>query len=120
MEGREDSGGERLPRLYRDLAGWFHLLTAPEDYRVEAEFYQKVLTENSRIPIKEVLEMGSGGGNNASHFKEHFRLTLTDISEDMLTIARERARGVHLKVEFVEKGTIPEERQTVLDERKWE
>ena len=88
MEGREDSGGERLPRLYRDLAGWFHLLTAPEDYRVEAEFYQKVLTENSRIPIKEVLEMGSGGGNNASHFKEHFRLTLTDISEDMLRVSR--------------------------------
>jgi ubiquinone/menaquinone biosynthesis C-methylase UbiE len=79
---------DNLPRLYRDLAGWFHLLTAPEDYKEEAEFYQRVIRNNSRIPVIEVLEMGSGGGNNASHMKESFKLTLTDISEDMLAISR--------------------------------
>jgi hypothetical protein len=81
-------GGEKLPRLYRDLAGWFHLLTAPEDYREEAAFYIQVIKENSRIPVNEVLEMGSGGGNNASYMKDHFTLTLTDLSEDMLQVSR--------------------------------
>lgn len=27
---------EPLPRLYTDLAPWFHLLTAPADYAEEA------------------------------------------------------------------------------------
>jgi hypothetical protein len=29
-----------LPRLYTDLAGWFHLLTAPEEYDEEATAYR--------------------------------------------------------------------------------
>jgi hypothetical protein len=85
---RENKDKDNLPRLYRDLAGWFHLLTAPEDYKEEAEFYRRVIRNNSRIPIAEVLELGSGGGNNASHMKDSFKLTLTDLSEDMLNISR--------------------------------
>lgn len=80
--------GDKIPRLYSDLAEWFHLLTAPEDYRQSQEFYRRVLTENSRIQVTDMLEMGSGGGNTASHMKNHFNLTLTDLSEDMLTISR--------------------------------
>ena len=36
---------ESLPRLYTDLAGWFHLLTAPEDYAEEADFYWGCLVD---------------------------------------------------------------------------
>jgi len=79
---------ESLPRLYSDLAGWFHLLTAPEDYLEEAAFYRRTLLENSLIPVQTVLELGSGGGNNASHLKASFTMTLSDLSEDMLSISR--------------------------------
>lgn len=72
------------PLLYSEFAPWFHLLTAPEDYKGEAAFYTKMLRETSRIPVKNVLEMGSGGGNNASHMKADFKLTLTDLSPDIL------------------------------------
>lgn len=89
MDRQEQTYNRKSPRLYTDLAGWFHLLTAPEDYEEEAGFYRKVITENSRLPVNEVLEMGSGGGNNASHLKSYFKLTLTDISSDMLKISRE-------------------------------
>jgi len=88
VDGRDDYNGEKQPRLYHELAGWFHLLTAPEDYREEAAFYTQLIKENSRIPVKEVLEMGSGGGNNASYMKAHFTMTLTDLSEDMLGVSR--------------------------------
>jgi hypothetical protein len=30
---------ESFPKLYSDFAQWFHLLTAPEDYAEEAEFF---------------------------------------------------------------------------------
>ena len=32
-------------RLYGDLANWFHLLTAPADYEVEAARYRDTLLE---------------------------------------------------------------------------
>jgi ubiquinone/menaquinone biosynthesis C-methylase UbiE len=86
MQNNEDV--DKLPRLYKDLSDWFHLLTAPEDYKEEAAFYGQILLQNSCIPVNDVLEMGSGGGNNASHMKAHFKLTLTDLSENMLGISR--------------------------------
>ena len=76
------------PLLYSELAGWFHLLTAPEDYEEEAEIYRKALVKKAERPIRTVLELGSGGGNNASHMKAHFTLTLTDLSADMLAISK--------------------------------
>jgi len=76
------------PSLYTDLAAWFHILTAPEDYAEEAAFYRKVIIENSLVPPASMLELGSGGGNNASHLKQHFQLTLVDLSPTMLAISR--------------------------------
>jgi SAM-dependent methyltransferase len=76
------------PRLYADLASWFYLLTPPEDYAVEADFYRAVLDESAEIPVRTVLELGSGGGNNASHMKAHYDLTLSDVSQDMLALSR--------------------------------
>ena len=35
-----------------------------------------------------LLELGSGGGNNASHLKDHFQLTLVDPSPEMLAVSR--------------------------------
>jgi SAM-dependent methyltransferase len=75
-----------LPRLYADLAPWFPLVTPPHEYEEEAGLYREMLTEGG--PVRTVLELGSGGGNNASHLKAHFELTLTDLSPDMLAISR--------------------------------
>ena len=81
------SAGEE-PKLYNDLAGWFHLLTAPAEYAEEAAFYTKQLIEACDPPPKTVLELGSGGGNNASHMKANFQMTLTDLSPAMLELSR--------------------------------
>lgn len=63
------------PRIYTDLAPWFHLLTAPEEYADEAELYRQTIVNASDSPPKTVLELGSGGGNNASYLKAHFAMT---------------------------------------------
>ena len=86
------------PRLYRDLAPWFHLLTAPQDYAEEAELYGRLLAEKSDGQVVTVLELGSGGGNNASHLKRHFQLTLVDRSPGML----ELSRGLNPDLEHIE------------------
>ena len=74
--------------MYAELASWFHLITAPEDYEEEAAFFVKALADACDQPPESVLELGSGGGNNASHMKKHFDMTLVDVAPEMLNISR--------------------------------
>lgn len=77
----------RGPLLYDELASWFHLLTAPEEYAVEAAYYRSTLA-GTTDPARTLLELGCGGGNNASHLAGAFRCTLTDVSPAMLEQSR--------------------------------
>ncbi len=81
---------ERTPDLamYGELAGWFHLLTSPADYADEAAVILQLLREAVDGPLETMLELGSGGGNTASHLGAHLRLTLTDLSPAMLDVSR--------------------------------
>jgi len=77
-----------LPELYDRLSSWWPLLSAPEDYAEEAEFYRRLLVAESAMPLETLIELGCGGGNNASHLKKHFRMTLVDRSPGMLAISQ--------------------------------
>jgi SAM-dependent methyltransferase len=74
-------------RMYSDLAPWWPLLSAPEDYAEEAESFLSMmdLRPGERPTL---LELGSGGGNLASHLKAHVNATLTDVSPSMLAVSR--------------------------------
>lgn len=74
--------------MYSDLAPWFHLLTHPSDYEDEAAFVRRVVDDVAIGDARTLLELGSGGGNNASHLKTRFDCTLTDISPEMLALSR--------------------------------
>ncbi len=75
-------------KLYDELAEWWPLLSAPADYAAEAAFLVRVLTESCIPPPRTLLELGSGGGNNASHLKAHYAMTLVDVSPSMLAVSR--------------------------------
>ena len=78
-----------MHKLYRELAGWWPLLSPPEDYAEEATFYMQLFSQAGLPPAPTLLELGSGGGSNAVHLKKHFfQVTLCDISPDMLAISR--------------------------------
>jgi SAM-dependent methyltransferase len=79
--------------MYGDLAGWWPLLSAPAAYAEEAGIYRRLLDGAGDRPPETVLELGSGGGNNASHLKAHYRLTLVDLSDGMLEVSRELNPG---------------------------
>ena len=74
-------------KLYNHIAPWWHLFSAPEDYLDEATFFHQTLIRYSLQPLRTLLELGSGGGNNASHLKSHFELTLVDLSPEMLKVS---------------------------------
>jgi len=73
--------------MYSDLAPWFHLLTEPADYADEAAFTVAVVEATIEGEARTLLELGSGGGNNASHLKKRFTCTLTDLSPEMLALS---------------------------------
>jgi SAM-dependent methyltransferase len=75
-------------KLYGELAEWWPIFSAPEEYREEAAFFARTLTEAGDPPPERVLELGSGGGNNASHLKASFAMTLVDLSPHMLAVSR--------------------------------
>ena len=74
---------EALPELVRlEVDGIpcvaYPRLTGPVEVGDEV-----LVNERARL-----LELGSGGGNNASHLKARFECTLTDLSPDMLALSR--------------------------------
>ena len=76
-------------KLYRELASWWPLLSPHEDYAEEAGVFWQILSESGLPGSPTLLEMGSGGGSNAFYLKAHFeRVTLTDLSPDMLAVSR--------------------------------
>lgn len=64
------------------------MISPVEDYEEEAAEAWKVLNTAS-VPVREVLELGSGGGHNAVYLKKHFEMTLVDLSEEMLDMSRQ-------------------------------
>ena len=76
------------PKLYGALAEWWPLLSAPTEYEEEAGAYSRYLAESGDAPARTLLELGSGGGNNAFYLKRSFSTTLVDLSDGMLTHSR--------------------------------
>jgi SAM-dependent methyltransferase len=73
-------------RFYGDLAPWWPLISAPEEYVEEAAFAASLL-RGADGGTRTVLELGSGGGSNAFHLKSEFAMTLVDLSADMLAVS---------------------------------
>jgi SAM-dependent methyltransferase len=75
-------------KMYTTLAPWWPLLSKPADYAEEAASFVAMM----QIPPgtrPTLLELGSGGGNLASHVKAHVSATLSDLSPDMLAVSRQ-------------------------------
>jgi len=76
------------PRLYSDLAAWWPLVSHPLEYAGEAEDIMKAFREALGRTPATMLELGSGGGNTASHLARYAHMTLVELSPDMLAVSR--------------------------------
>jgi SAM-dependent methyltransferase len=81
------AGTQEPLRFYGELAEWWPLISPHEDYAEESAFAATLLGSAS-MPVRDVLELGSGGGHNAFHLKARFAMTLVDLSEQMLDVSR--------------------------------
>ena len=75
-------------RFYDELAAWWPLISPVGDYAEESAYFARLLTRSAALPVREVLELGSGGGHVAFHLKRSFALTLCDLAPAMLEVSR--------------------------------
>lgn len=75
-------------KMYHEHAAWFPLLTHPSEYDVDAALFADGIESAARRPVRDVLVLGSGAGNTAGHLKARYKLTLTDVSDEMLDVSR--------------------------------
>ena len=78
-----------MSKLYAEIAPWWPLISPPAEYKEEAGIYLRHLLAASDGTPATALELGSGGGHNASHLKAHFEMTLVDLSPGMLAMSRQ-------------------------------
>jgi ubiquinone/menaquinone biosynthesis C-methylase UbiE len=88
MSTKQDDESDQGPRLYRDLADWYPLLTPVDDYAEEAAFYRHLFEAHCRWPPRTLLDLGCGSGHNIAHLKASFTCTLLDLSPAMLELSR--------------------------------
>jgi len=74
-------------RLYHELAQWWPLISPPGQYADDAAAVAAVLRA-ADVAVREVLDLGSGGGHVAAHLKDRLALTLVDVSAEMLAVSR--------------------------------
>lgn len=88
-------------QMYTSLAPYWSLITPAEDYSEEAAFYEQLLIEHCQGAARTVLELGCGGGNNATYLKKRFVMTLTDLSSEMLAVSqRQNPECEHLQADM--------------------
>jgi trans-aconitate methyltransferase len=76
--------------MYDELAAWWRLISPVADYEDECKFFRKVIEERVKANAPTLLELGSGGGNNAYYLKTLFaQTTLSDLSPQMLHVSGE-------------------------------
>ncbi len=76
-------------RLYHDLSWIWPIVSPPEEYSEETEFFSRIIKEHAQIEVRTLLHLGCGGGRNDYTFKKYFDVTGVDLSEEMLRLARE-------------------------------
>ena len=77
-----------MTNLYDSLADWWPVISPPSEYAEEAALYVDMIRDAAHRPVREVLELGSGGGNNASHMKRAFAMTLVEPADRMRELSR--------------------------------
>jgi ubiquinone/menaquinone biosynthesis C-methylase UbiE len=75
------------PLMYSQLKDWWLFLVPLNSCRDDGHYLRRVFKRYSHGPPGTLLELGCGGGSMASHFAD-MRLTLSDISQDMLDVSK--------------------------------
>lgn len=79
--------------LYERLTDWYLLLDPRDEHADEGAYFSEVFRAALGADGGNLLELGSGAGNNAYFMKAHFACTLVDPSSQMRALSRAQNPG---------------------------
>jgi len=86
---------------FNRYSNYYDTLYAEKDYTEECDFVEKVFNEYADQSVKSVLDLGCGTGGHAVLLAQRgYALTGVDISESMLSIARQKAIELNLPINY--------------------
>jgi SAM-dependent methyltransferase len=94
--------------VFGSYSNYYDLLYKDKDYPAEVDFIESLFKKYGTGKIKTILDMGCGTGGHALLLAERgYSVTGIDMSESMLSIAKEKARKANISLDFFE-GDIRE------------
>lgn len=86
-----------------EYAASYDYLYLDKDYKKECDFIEEIFLKNN-LRVNSILDLGCGTGGHAIILaKRGYKVTGIDKSEQMLNIAREKAKREDLEIDFVKK-----------------
>ena len=87
--------------VFGNYSNYYDLLYKDKDYPAEINFIDSLLKQYGIGDVKTILDVGCGTGGHAFLLSEKgYTVTGVDISENMLSIAKEKAKKIKADVNF--------------------
>jgi ubiquinone/menaquinone biosynthesis C-methylase UbiE len=80
--------------IYKNLARYYDLIYSWKDYKKETEIVHRLVSKYKKSKGNHLLEVACGTGGHARYLSRYFEVVATDISSDMLRVARNNVKGV--------------------------
>jgi len=77
-----------MEKMWKELAPYYDLMYSWKSYEKESVRILSLIRRFKKSPGKDLLDVGCGTGAHTKYFRRHFRVTGTDLSRDMLVVAR--------------------------------
>lgn len=88
--------------VFRSYSNYYDLFYKDKDYPAEINFIDSLIRKYSKGNVITILDMGCGTGGHAFLLAEKgYSITGIDISEDMLSIAKEKAKKSKIYMDFI-------------------
>lgn len=86
---------------FKRLGKYYEILYADKDYEKECKFLEKIFKNYSNSTPRSILDVGCGTGGHAIPLaKRGYELTAVDLSDDMLNVARQKAKRHGVDIDF--------------------
>ena len=84
--------------MYSRQAYFYDAIYSNQDYVGQARTVRQLIQANKRSPGNRLLDVACGTGLHLEHWQQDYEVEGLDISQEMLTVARDRLPGVPLHV----------------------
>lgn len=90
-----------MNKVFNSYGKYYDIIYADKNYEKECDFLEKIFQRYSKSKVKTILDGGCGTGGHAIPLaKRGYEVTGIDLSEEMISIAKEKASRIGTNVNF--------------------